>query len=304
MYETFINKIEEIGCPYLENAPLGEYSSIKIGGNAQVAAWPESTDQIKRLIALAREANIKYYILGNCTNILVPNEGVDGLVILLGKSGTNFHTITLVDDTTIYAEAGVSLMELCNFALKHGLSGLEFAYGIPASIGGAIFMNAGAFEGEIKDVCTECTFIDEEDNLITLQNPDLHFSYRHSYFHDHNCVITSAKFRLHKGDREQIQAKMEGFLQRRIEKQPLEYPSAGSTFKRPGGAYAAKLIDDSGLKGYRVGGAMVSKKHTGFVINYDHATSDDVVKLVKHIQDVVAEKTGYHLECEMIIMNK
>ena len=302
MNKDFIDKLEEIGCPYLENAPLGEYSSIKIGGTCKIATWPETTDQIKRLISLAKEYDIPHYILGNCTNILVPDSGVHGLVILLGKSGTNFHNITLVDDTTIYAEAGVSLRELCNFALKHGLSGLEFAFGIPASIGGAIFMNAGAFEGEIKDVCTECTFIDENDNLVTFSNPELKFSYRHSYFHDHSCVITSAKFRLTKGDREQIQAKMEGFFERRVAKQPLEYPSAGSTFKRPGGAYAAKLIDDSGLKGYQVGGAMVSKKHTGFVINYDHATSDDVLKLVKRIQDVVAEKTGYHLECEMIIM--
>lgn len=302
MYESFVNRIEEIGCPYLENAPLGKYSSIQVGGTCRYAVWPENTDQIKKLIASAKEVDMPYYILGNCTNILVPDDGVNGLIILLGKSGTNFHQISLIDDTTIHCEAGVSLQEVCMFALKHGLKGLEFAYGIPASIGGAIYMNAGAFEGEIKDVVTECTFIDEDGNLVTFLNPDLKFSYRHSYFHDHSCVIISANIHLEKGNREEIKEKMDTFLNRRIAKQPLEYPSAGSTFKRPGGAYAAKLIDDSGLKGYTVGGAMVSNKHCGFVINYDNATSKDVIALVEHIQKVVAEKTGYHLECEMIIM--
>lgn len=299
---SFIDEIKNIGCTYLENAPLGSYSSLQIGGKAMVAVWPDNANQIINLINIAKSYDVPYYILGNCTNVLVMDEGVNGLVILFGKSGHNYNDITLVDEHTIKAEAGASLQDVCMFAYGHGLTGMEFAYGIPASVGGAIFMNSGAFDGEIKDVCLECTFIDENNEIKTLSNKDLDFSYRHSYFHDHNCCILEATFVLKDGQKELIKEKMDDFLSRRVSKQPLEYPSAGSTFKRPGGAYAAKLIDESGLRGYRIGGAMVSEKHTGFVINYDHASSKDVLDLVSYIQKEVSEKTGYNLECEMIIL--
>lgn len=300
--DAFIQDIQKIGCPYKQDAPLGSYSSLQIGGNAKVAAWPTNEEEIIQLITAAKTHQIPYYILGNCSNVLVMDEGFNGLAILFGKSGNNFNKIEAMDELTVRCESGVSLRDLCNYAYDHSLTGVEFGYGIPASIGGAVFMNAGAFDGEIKDIIVECTFINEQQEIVTFSKEELQLSYRHSYFHDHNCCILSAVFQLKPGDKEAIREKMDGFLHRRVTNQPLEYPSAGSTFKRPGGAYAAKLIDDCGLKGYRIGGAMVSMKHTGFVINYDHATSKDVLEIVDHIKKVVKEQTGYQLECEMILL--
>ncbi|MDD4643090.1 MAG: UDP-N-acetylmuramate dehydrogenase [Erysipelotrichaceae bacterium] len=294
----FIQDLNKIGCLFKENIPLYSYTSLKIGGNARFIAWPENIVQIKALIELANQHFIPYYILGNGSNTLVLDEGVNGLVIIINK---NFNNITLTDNI-ITCQAGASLRDVCIFALEHQLSGIEFAYGIPASIGGAIYMNAGAYDGEIKDTIIDCTFLDENNQIQTYDNHQLNFSYRHSYFHDHRCCILSARLQLRHGDKNMIKDKMDDFFARRIAKQPLEYPSAGSTFKRPIGAFAAKLIDDCGLKGYRIGGAMVSEKHTGFVINYDNATSKDILELVEHIKDVVFTKTGYHLECEMRIL--
>ncbi len=300
MMNVFLEEIQKIGCDIMIDAPLGSYSSLQIGGKAAIAAWPEQDQEVLQLIETAKRYNVPYYILGNCSNVLVDDAGFDGLVILFGRSGHNFNEMHLVDETTLYCEAGISLQEICQFAYGNSLSGMEFAFGIPASLGGAVYMNAGAFDGEIKDVVTQCTFINEENELVTFTNEQCEFSYRHSYFHDHKCVILACLIKLHPGNKEEIKAKMDEFMQRRINSQPLNYPSAGSTFKRPGGAFAAKLIDDSGLKGFRIGGAMVSPKHAGFVINYDHATSKDMLEVIAHIQEVVKEKTGYQLEPEII----
>ncbi len=296
--EGFIKDINKIGCLIKENIPLYSYTSLKIGGNARFIAWPNDIDQIMTLINLANKHDIPYYILGKGSNTLVLDEGVDGLVIIISK---NFNKIELENDI-ITCQAGASLRDVCIFAYEHSLSGIEFAYGIPASIGGAVYMNAGAYDGEIKDVVIECNFLDENNQIQTFTNEQLAFSYRHSYFHDHRCCILSAKIKLVPSQKELIKNKMDDFFARRIAKQPLEYPSAGSTFKRPVGAFAAKLIDDCGLKGYRIGGAMVSIKHAGFVINYDNATSKDILDLIDHIKDVVKTNTGYQLECEMRIL--
>lgn len=294
----FIQDLTKIGCLFKENIPLYSYTSLKIGGNARFIAWPSTVNQIKALINSANQHQIPYYILGNGSNTLVLDEGVNGLVIIINK---NFNAIE-INDNTITCQAGASLRDVCVFAYEHGLSGIEFAYGIPASIGGAVYMNAGAYDGEIKDVVVDCDFLDENNRIQTFTNKELCLSYRHSYFHDHRCCILSARLQLRHGDKDMIKNKMDDFLARRVAKQPLEYPSAGSTFKRPVGAFAAKLIDDCGLKGYRIGGAMVSEKHTGFVINYDNATSKDILDLVDYIKKDVHEKTGYQLECEMRIL--
>ena len=295
----FTKELSAIGCLFKQNIPLYSYTSLKIGGNARFIAWPTDASQITKLIEIANQYDIHFYILGNGSNTLVLDEGVDGLVIIINK---NFNSIEMIDETIIKCQAGASLRDICIFAYEHSLTGIEFAYGIPASMGGAVYMNAGAYDGEIKDAVLECTFLDENNKIKTFNNSDLDFSYRHSYFHDHKCCILSTKIKLNIGNKEDIKAKMDEFLARRVAKQPLEYPSAGSTFKRPIGAFAAKLIDECGLKGYRIGGAMVSEKHTGFVINYDNATSEDILNLVDHIEKVVKEKTGYQLECEMRIL--
>jgi len=295
----FTKELSAIGCLFKQNIPLYSYTSLKIGGNARFIAWPSNATQIAKLIDIANFYDVPFYILGNGSNTLILDEGVDGLVIIINK---NFNLIEKIDSTIINCQAGASLRDICIFAYEHGLSGIEFAYGIPASMGGAIYMNAGAYDGEIKDTVIECTFLDENNKIKTLNNNELNFSYRHSYFHDHKCCILSTKIKLNIGNKEDIKAKMDEFLARRVAKQPLEYPSAGSTFKRPIGAFAAKLIDDCGLKGYRIGGAMVSEKHTGFVINYDNATSEDILNLVDYIEKVVKEKTGFQLECEMRIL--
>ena len=239
--------------------------------------------------------------VGNGSNLLVSDNGIDACVICFGS---DYGNIKLLGDDVIYAQSGASLMRVCRFALDNGLSGLEFAFGIPGSCGGAAFMNAGAYGGEMKDVLFKCEHIDKSGNLGSLSGDELGLSYRHSSYYDNGCVITGLYMKLKKGNKTEIKSKMDDFLQRRKDKQPLEYPSAGSTFKRPEGNYAGKLIMEAGLKGYTVGGAQISEKHCGFVINKGGATAADIKKLIEDVQEKVLQTSGVKLEREVIFVGE
>ena len=234
--------------------------------------------------------------VGNGSNLLVSDDGIDAVVILLSKE---FGEVKLLDDTTIFAEAGAPLMKVCRFALENGLTGLEFAYGIPGSCGGGAFMNAGAYGGELGDVMFRCDHIDKYGNKGSLEGDDLKLAYRHSAYYENGCIITGAYFKMQKADKKEIKAKMDDYMSRRRDKQPLEYPSAGSTFKRPKDNFAGTLIEQCGLKGTSVGGAEVSTKHAGFVINKGGATCKDVLDLCKKVADTVKAEKGIDLEMEV-----
>ena len=281
---------------YLENEPMSLHTTFKIGGAARVLVLPKSEEEIAKIIKVCNELGERFITIGNGSNLLVSDAGIDAVVILLGKG---FDDIRLIDDTTIYAEAGALLIKVCTFALENGLSGLEFAYGIPGSCGGAAFMNAGAYGGEMKDVLYKCSHIDKSGNKGELCGEDLKLSYRHSAYYDNGCTVTGLYLKLKNGDKEEIKAKMTDLMGRRKDKQPLEYPSAGSTFKRPEGYFAGALIEQCNLKGASVGGAQVSEKHAGFVINKGGATCKDVLDLCKKVSDTVYNEKGVKLEMEI-----
>jgi UDP-N-acetylmuramate dehydrogenase len=288
-------ELKNIGCELQENIDLAPYTSFRIGGKCKYVVKPNNFTQINEIVSILKKHNIDYYFLGNGSNVLVSDNGYDGAIILLANSLNNFK----IDNATIECESGVTLSKLCSVALEHNLSGLEFAFGIPGTVGGAVYMNAGAYGGEMKDVISSCTYLDENNEIKTIYRNEMDLSYRHSIFTDTKCCIISATFELQKDDPKDIKNRMNDYMTRRKTKQPLEYPSGGSTFKRPEGNYASALIEQCGLKGYRVGDAMVSEKHSGFVINVGKATCDDVLNLVDHIKQVVFEQTGYELECEI-----
>ncbi len=257
--------------------------------------------QVSTLISELNKNNVPYLILGKGSNVLISDEGFFGVTLVFGE---NFSKIEFADDNFVTCDAGVGLTFLAKKACEKSLTGLEFAYGIPASVGGAVFMNAGAYGGEISDIIVSVTAVDILGNEKIFAQNELDLSYRHSVFCENDYTIISATFKLETGNSAEIKSKMQELMLKRKEKQPLEFPSAGSTFKRPDGAFAAKLIEDCGLKGVNIGGAKVSEKHSGFVINYNKATFFDVVNLIKHIKKVVLEKTGYNLECEVKIISK
>ena len=277
------------------NIPLSEYVTFRVGGPCDLLVKPNSITELQTAVAEARSANMPFYILGNGSNLLVSDDGFRGMVILT----MGLNKIELFHSDTIICQAGISLSHLCSFAYKHSLGGLEFAFGIPGSVGGAIYMNAGAYGGEIKDVIDSVEFIDEQGKLQSLQNASLDFSYRHSFFSDTNNIILCGTFRLKKAVKTEIRGKMDDYLARRKSKQPLELPSAGSTFKRPEGNYASALIEQCGLKGYTVGGAQVSEKHSGFIVNRGNATCADICELIAYVKQKVYDKTGYRLCCEV-----
>lgn len=286
-----------IGCACLANEPMAAHTSFKIGGPADLLLKPKDVETAARVIVRARELSVPLLFIGKGSDLLVCDEGVRGAVLSFDEASARPR---LRGGTVIDCPAGASVTALCRFALEQGLTGLEFAYGIPGSVGGAVYMNAGAYGGEIRDVVKSVRFLDGQGKLCTLEADALDLSYRHSYFTDRpDCLITDVSFYLEHGDPKAIKARMDDLMERRRSKQPLEYPSAGSTFKRPQGAYASALIDGCGLKGRRVGGAMVSEKHAGFVINYDHASCADVLTLIGEIQAEVQEQTGFSLECEV-----
>ena len=301
MYKEIALFAEKLGATVEFNAPMKKYTSFKCGGNASILITPDSSDSLQKIISYCYTKNVKPLMIGNGSNLLVTDNGIDDVVI---KIGSKMSKIELIDDTTIFCEAGASLKSLCMFALENSLSGLEFAYGIPGTLGGAVYMNAGAYGGEMKDVLFSCKHIDADGNIGELSQDELDLRYRGSVYTDNGFTIVSAIMKLKKAEMTDIKAAMDDKLQRRKDKQPLEYPSAGSTFKRPEGYFAGALIEESGLKGYTVGGAQVSEKHAGFVINKNKATATDVIALIKDVQKIVFEKHGVMLETEVKIIGE
>lgn len=289
----------DCGCDVQIDCMMSGYTTFRTGGKTPLLIEPHNLEQLEQACKAAVTLQVPCMVIGNGSNLLVRDEGIDCAVLVLNSQ---FAQIERVSQTEIFCTAGVTLAQLCNFACEAGLTGLEFAYGIPGTVGGAVYMNAGAYGGEMKDVVRSVTYFDENIELCNRSCDMLDYSYRHSVFMLHPWCITGVTFALREGKKEEIRATMQDFLQRRREKQPLEYPSAGSTFKRPQGAFASQLIDTCGLKGYRVGGAMVSEKHAGFVINYDSATSADILNLISQVKKTVKEKTGFQLECEVKII--
>ncbi len=279
-----------------ENEPMSRHTTFRAGGNAAFYVTPENEEQIIALVKALK--GIPHMFMGNGSNLLFTDKGYNGVVV---EIGSKYSQIT-VDGNNIIAESGALLSKVANVALDHGLGGMEFAAGIPGSIGGAVAMNAGAYGGEMKDIVISSTCVDEDGNVFDVK--DHEFSYRHSIFSCKKHLVLKTELHLEPKNKEDIKAEMVELGKRRKDKQPLEYPSAGSTFKRPEGYFAGKLVEDAGLKGYRVGGAMVSEKHAGFVINYDNATATDILNLMEHIKREVYMRFGVELEPEVKIVGE
>ena len=281
------------------DALMSKYTTFRIGGPAKYLVSPKTIDEIKDIIKLCKESNSKYYIIGNGSNIIVKDKGYSGLIIKLSKNFSHYK----IEDNLIKAMGGILLSQVARIAYDNSLKGLEFASGIPGTLGGAIAMNAGAYGGEMCNSVISAKVLDEDGNVKTLSNKELEFEYRKSKVSKENLIVLEATMELEKGKKEEIQALMEDFAERRRSKQPLEYPSAGSTFKRPEGNYAGKLIMDAGLAGYRIGDAQVSKKHCGFVINTGKATANDIITLMEDVKEKVQDKFGIILEAEVKILD-
>lgn len=292
-----IDRLKSAGIPLAEHEPMSRRTTFGIGGEALLLR-PTNREQLQTAVSLCRAAGQPPFILGRGSNLLVSDAGIARPVLQLGEG---FAAVTR-EGNSLRCGAGASLISICRAAAENALSGIEWAYGIPGSLGGGVYMNAGAYGGELRDVLTEVTFLDEAGEYRTLPVGELALSYRHSIFEERNCVIVEAVLALTPAEEPAIRAAMEDYMSRRREKQPLEYGSAGSTFKRPVGNYASALVDQCGLKGLAVGGAEVSRKHAGFIINRGGATAADVKKLIAEVQRVVREKTGYTLECEIKIV--
>lgn len=284
-----------------ENEVMSSHCSFKTGGPARVFIVPQDVNSLSIVCSIIKDNRLVPYILGNGTNVVFPDEGTNELIVI---STEKLQNLFMLDENSIYAEAGVPLSVLSNFAQANGLSGLEFASGIPGSVGGGTMMNAGAYGGEMKDaVDSVVVYYLPEQKLYEMENEKCDFSYRHSVFQAMpGCLIMSVVFRLEKGDREEIAAKMRELNERRREKQPLDMPSAGSAFRRPEGHYAAAVIEEAGMKGYSVGGAKVSEKHAGFVVNTGNATSADLYQVMDDVRRAVYEKTGVTLAPEIILL--
>ncbi len=291
--------LDQCNILYKKNEAMSAHTSFKIGGAAEYFVEPENDEQLAAIICAAKDNGVNTTVIGNGSNLLVSDEGIDGVVV----STLQMKEIKLVDETHIYAAAGASLTAVCVFAKNNGLSGLEFAYGIPGSVGGALYMNAGAYGGEMSQVVEFAESL-KDNSVIKRENADLALSYRHSVFTGTDEIITGVMFALSKGDICEISEKMDTLMQKRKNSQPLDFPSAGSTFKRPEGYFAAALIDECGLKGCAVGGAEVSQKHAGFVINKNKATCKDVLRLIEAIKKSVYEQKGVKLETEVIHIGK
>lgn len=297
---SIYNLAISLGCKAEKGKNLRNYTTIKIGGTCPLFIEVNCADSCRELVKKCNEMSVPFVILGKGSNVIIDDNGIDSVVLYMGS---DFSDIKLTDENTIFCNAGAPLSRLCQFALENSLSGLEFAWGIPGTVGGAVYMNAGAYGGEIKDVILSASACDKNGNIFEYKNQEMNLSYRKSVFSDNKQIILSACFKLHKDTPENIKSRMAELLEKRKSKQPLEYPSAGSMFKRPEGNYAAVLIEKSGLKGFNIGGAEVSTKHSGFVINKDNASFDDMMKLIQNVKDIVFEKTGYMLEHEPIILS-
>ena len=287
--------------PHIETRffePMAKHTSFRIGGPVEVMAFPKNAEELAALLQTAETLNIEPVILGAGTNVLAPDQGIDGLCICLKDA---LDGMELLDDNKIRVMAGVTMTRAAMFAANHGLSGMEFAHGIPGTVGGGVYMNAGAYGGEIRDICASVDVMDRQGNIRTLANEQMQFSYRHSLLEETGDIVISAVFALQKKNPEEIKDRMKELQGKRSASQPLDLPSAGSAFKRPVGGYAAALIDQAGLKGFSVGGAAISAKHAGFAVNIGGATAEDVKQLLQQVSDTVYEHTGIRLEPEVRI---
>lgn len=298
-----MNEIEKLGeyarslgCEVRFHEPMSLHTTFRIGGPADIFLVVNDASSLGKIRRLASETSMRLFLLGNGSNLLVSDTGIRGGVIALGG---DFKEISLCGETSVRCGAGASLSSLCAFAKKQSLTGLEFSWGIPGSVGGAAFMNAGAYEHCMAEVLSSCEHVTKEGECGTLSGDELHFGYRHSAYTENGDFVTFARFELQHGDPAAIAARMDDLYARRKSKQPLELPSAGSVFKRPEGHYAGTLIEQCGLKGRRVGGAAVSEKHAGFIVNLGGATCADVQNLIGIIQETVLRETGVSLECEV-----
>lgn len=298
-YSVFVDFCKEIGLDVKLDEPMSKHTSFKTGGNADVFVTAHTTSQLCALLETAKALEIPVFVIGKGSNLLVSDKGIEGAVISL--SGLDEIKI---EDNCVTAGAGASLSALCVAVANGGLSGLEFGYGIPGTVGGALFMNAGAYGGEMAQVVTKARYVTPEGVEGEIDADDMELGYRTSIFKTNKNIITQVSFKLEKAEKGVVWAKMNDFMERRKSKQPLEYPSAGSTFKRPEGHFAGALIEQNNLKGVSVGGAMVSEKHAGFVINYNNATTDDILKLIGHIKATVLNNNGVHLETEVIYIGR
>ena len=279
----------------LANEPMASHTTFRIGGPADYFVMPETVEELRDILALCKEEGLPYFILGNGSNLLVGDKGFRGVVIQLYK---NFDGLS-IEGTRVTAKSGAMLIRVAKEAGKAGLTGLEFASGIPGTIGGAMVMNAGAYGGEMKDVVTAVTVLTKDGDIKTLTGSEMNFRYRGSVVEDEGYIVLEAVMELKIGNLEEIQARIDELSLQRRTKQPIEYPSAGSTFKRPEGYFAGKLIQDANLRGYQVGGAQVSEKHCGFVINAGGATAADVMQLMQDVSDKVNAQFGVTLEPEV-----
>lgn len=295
IFNEISNTALALGCAVIQNAPLSEYTSFKIGGPAQLLIKPDTIEKTAVLLNMCRSLDIPCFVLGRGSNLVVSDSGFKGVVICTCELDSCEHK----GDGIVECGAGLKLGTLCKFALEEGLSGLEFAYGIPGSVGGAAYMNAGAYDGEMKDTLLACNHLDANSTIGTFKHQQLNLGYRTSIYKTNGFFITSVRLQLRCDNKRNIEEKMNRFMNNRKEKQPLEFPSAGSVFKRPEGSYAGALIEMCSFKGYCVGGAMVSEKHAGFIINTGRATAEDVKKLIEIIQDTVFKKSGIVLETEI-----
>ena len=280
--------------------PMSRHTTFRIGGPADYFVTPHTKEEIRQVIRLCKEEEIPFAVLGNGSNLLVGDKGFRGVIIQLFK---NFSDI-IIEEETIYAQSGALLVRLANQAAEQGLTGLEFASGIPGTLGGAVVMNAGAYGGEMKDVILWSDVLTEDGEFLRLSGEELELGYRTSVIQKKHYFVLGAALRLKKGDQNEIRSVMEELKEKRVSKQPVEYPSAGSTFKRPEGYFAGKLIMDTGLRGFSVGGAQVSEKHCGFVINKGGATAEEVQLLMKEVADRVEEKFGVRLEPEVKMLGE
>lgn len=295
--DLIISKFKEIllDNDILINEPMKNHTSFKVGGPADVLVIPRSPSQLRDLLVLLKDESIPFYVMGNGSNLLVSDQGFNGVIIKIYDNFNECH----IEDNVINAQAGILLSKVAKVALDSCLTGFEFASGIPGTLGGAVNMNAGAYGGEMKDILVSAQVIDKEGNIFEIVNGDLKMGYRTSAVEQRDLIVLSARLALKHGSYDEIKEIMGDYDHKRKSKQPLEWPSAGSTFKRPQGYYAGKLIEDSGLRGHQLRGAQVSDKHCGFIINKNNASADDIISLIRYVQKTVYDKFGVKLETEV-----
>ena len=294
--KTVMEKLPDVELRFDE--PMSRHTSFRIGGPVAVMAFPKRAEELSQILKVSALLDINPAILGAGTNVLAPDDGIDGLVVCLKDCMGGMEQL---DDTTIRVAAGVTMTRAAMFAANLGLAGMEFAHGIPGTVGGGVYMNAGAYGGEIKDICVSVDVMDKAGNITRRSAEEMEFAYRHSILEDEGGIVLSAEFKLRPASTEEVKATMRELQNKRSASQPLDLPSAGSAFKRPVGGFAAALIDQAGLKGYTVGGAAISTKHAGFAVNVGGATAADVRNLLSQVSDIVFEKSGIRLEPEVRI---